>query len=309
VSSPLTLRRATLDDVAAGAAVRASAVPDLIITAEGMLAWLADLPEEARLLLLAAETAGATVGWCTATRNVFGSDHDAGMIDVTVRPEHQGRSIGARLLTEGLGHLDSAGLTTVRTSSVDGPAQRATAARFGFVEAHASSLSSVDPRTVEPLPVPDDVVLRSFGELDDPRPIYELDLETSRDIPGEEGFDGMTLEQWTGRFWRTVLADDEASLAAYVDGELAALTMLRVDRPSGRAQNNLTATRRRHRGRGLARLLKSHSLHLAAQAGATVAVTENDETNASMLAVNRALGYRHSSRHVEWERRTALAAP
>jgi GNAT superfamily N-acetyltransferase len=299
----VTLRRATLDDIAAGAAVRASAVPDLIITAEGMLAWVGDLPDEARLLLLAAETEGATVGWCTALRQLFGSDPSSGMIDVTVRPEHQGRSIGSTLLTEGLAHLDSVGVTTVRGSSVDGPAQRATAARFGFLEAHASSLSSVDPRTVAPLPVPDDVVLRPFGALDDPRPLYELDLETSRDIPGEQGFDGMTLEQWTGRFWRSVLADDDASLVAYVDGELAALTMLRVDRPSGRAQNNLTATRRSHRGRGLARLLKSHSLHLAAQAGATVAVTDNDETNAPMLAVNHALGYRHAARHVEWERR------
>jgi len=38
--------------------------------------------------------------------------------------------------------------------------------------------------------------------------------------------------------------------------------------------------------------------------GATVAATENDETNAPMLAVNTALGYRPSSRRVEWERST-----
>ena len=94
---------------------------------------------------------------------------------------------------------------------------------------------------------------------------------------------------------------------AYVDGRLAALTMLRVDRPSGRAQNNLTATRREYRGRGLARLLKSHSLHRAAEAGATRAITDNDETNAPMLAVNTALGYRPFARRVEWERRPADA--
>ena len=49
----------------------------------------------------------------------------------------------------------------------------------------------------------------------------------------------------------------------------------------------------RHRNAlGLARLLKSHSLHRAAEAGATRAITDNDETNAPMLAVNKALGYR-----------------
>jgi GNAT superfamily N-acetyltransferase len=147
------------------------------------------------------------------------------------------------------------------------------------------------------------VTLRSFGEIDDPRPLYDLDLEVSRDVPGDDDFASMTLDQWTGHFWRTVFADDDASLAAYVDGQLAALTMLRVDRPSHRAQNNLTGTRRAYRGRGLARLLKTHSLNRAAQAGVTIAFTDNDETNAAMLGINHALGYQHSSRRVEWERR------
>lgn len=70
----------------------------------------------------------------------------------------------------------------------------------------------------------------------------------------------MTFEQWSSHFWHTVFADDDVSLAAYVDGELEA------------------------------------------QAGATVAFTDNDETNAAMLAVNRALSYHHSSRRIEWER-------
>jgi GNAT superfamily N-acetyltransferase len=305
VDHPETIRVATLDDLPAAAAVRASAVADAIITAEGMRTWVADLPEAAGLLLLAAEVAGQVIGWCTASRNTFGSDPGTGMLDVTVLPDHQRRGTGTRLLTSGLGHLAGIGVHTVRAFSPDGPAQRAVAARFGFVEVQASSTSALDPRTVEPLPVPEGVTLRSFGEIEDPRPLYELDLEVSRDVPGDEDFAAMTLEQWSTRFWHTVVADDEASLAAYVDGDLAALTMLRVDRPSRRAQNNLTGTRRAYRGRGLARLLKTHSLHRAARAGAIIAFTVNDESNAAMLAVNRELGYRHSSRRIDWERRTA----
>lgn len=298
------VRVASLDDVAVAAAVRASAVEDAIITAEGMRTWLSDLPPEAELLLLAAEVGGTAVGWCTATRQVFGTDPGCGMLDVTVRPEHRRRGTGSMLVGRGLEHLDRIGIHTVRVSSPDGPAQQAVAQKFGLVEVGASSMSSVDPRTVAAPPVPDGVILRSFGEIDDPTPLYELDLEVSKDVPGEEDFDAMSLEQWSHLFWRTVFADDEASLAVYVDGELAGLTMLRVDRPSSRAQNNLTAVRRPFRGRGLARLLKSHSLQRAAQAGAVVAFTVNDETNAAMLAVNRGLGYRHSSRRVDWERRT-----
>jgi hypothetical protein len=36
--------------------------------------------------------------------------------------------------------------------------------------------------------------------------------------------------------------DDEASLAAFVDGNLVAATMIRVDRPGGRVHNNLTSS-------------------------------------------------------------------
>jgi GNAT superfamily N-acetyltransferase len=307
VDQAATLRPATLADIPAAAAIRASAVTDAIITGEGMSTWVSDLPKEAELFLLAAEIDGRMVGWCNAWRNTFGSDQGVGTVDVIVLPEQQRHGIGSRLVTSGLQHLERIGIHTVRGSSTDSPGPRAVAAHFGFVEVHASSTSAVDPRTVEPLPVPEGVTLRSFGEIDDPRPIYELDLAVSRDIPGDEAFDSMTLEQWSNRFWRTVFADEDVSLAAYVDGELAAVTMLRLDRPSHRAQNNLTGTLRAYRGRGLARLLKTHSLHRAALAGATIAFTNNDETNAAMLAVNHDLGYQHSSRRIEWERRTPAA--
>ena len=133
-------------------------------------------------------------------------------------------------------------------------------------------------------------------------PVYQLDLEVSRDVPGDDSFESLTLAEWSQRFWRSVFADDECSLVATVDGVPAGLTVMRVDRPTGRAQNNITGVRRQHRGRGLARLLKTHSLHRVAQAGVTSAITDNDETNAPMLAVNRSLGYRHLVRRVEWER-------
>jgi GNAT superfamily N-acetyltransferase len=304
VDHPEALRPATLDDIPAAAAIRASVVSDAIITPEGMSTWLSGLPEESNLFLLAADVDGQMVGWCNAWRDMFGSDPGVGTLDVIVAPDHQRLGLGTRLITRGLGHLAGIGIHTVRGSSVDGPAPRAVAARFGFADVRASSTSAVDPRTVEPMHVPEGVTLRSFGEIDDPRPLYELDLEVSRDVPGDEDFASMTLDQWTQHFWRTVFADDDASLAAYVDGQLAALTMLRVDRPSHRAQNNLTGTLRAYRGRGLARLLKTHSLHRAAQAGATVAFTNNDETNAAMLGINHALGYQHSSRVIEWERRS-----
>jgi GNAT superfamily N-acetyltransferase len=150
--------------------------------------------------------------------------------------------------------------------------------------------------------------LLPFAALDDPEPVHRLDLELSRDIPNEE-YDAIELEEWTAQFWKSPVIDDDASLVVLVDGELAGLTMIRVDRPSGRAQNNLCGVRRSHRGRGLALLLKSHSLRRAAELGATIALTDNDETNAPMLAVNQRLGYRPFARRLEWERSRATSPP
>lgn len=299
------VRLATDADLPAAVTVRARANPDRILTEDGMRLWLAEMPERAVSLQLAVDVDGRLAGWATATRMWMQSDLSVGMLDVVVDPVRQGTGIGAALVVPAEAHLREHGLTTVKATSLDSPANRAFAARLGFVQAAGTSTSSVDPRTVVPMPVPEDVRLVPFGELTDPRPVYELDLEASRDIPGEQDFDAMSLAEWSARFWRSPLVDDDCSLVAHVCDELAGLTMLRVDRPSGRAQNNLTAVRRGFRGRGLSRVLKSHSLAQAAVAGATVAVTDNDETNAPMLAVNAALGYQPFVRRVEWVRRGA----
>jgi GNAT superfamily N-acetyltransferase len=127
-------------------------------------------------------------------------------------------------------------------------------------------------------------------------------VEASADIPNED-FEAIPLDEWVREYWRVPTIDDDASLAAFVDGNLVAATMIRLDRPSGRAHNNLTGTLRAYRGRGLATALKSHSLHRAAALGATIAVTDNDETNTAMLAVNAKLGYRPFARRLRWERR------
>ena len=302
--SRLEIRPAGPADFPAAAALRAANEPDRIISAEGMRLWMGDLPERAGLGTWLATDGGEPVGWAFAMRAWTQPDDGIGSVDVVVAPDRQRRGIGTALAAHVEQHCAGLGLHTVRGASLDTPSARAMAARHGFRETYAQTTSTVDPRTIDPEPVPADVRLVPFGDLDDPRALFELDLEVSQDVPGDESFEGMTLADWSARFWRTAMVDDDCSLVAYVGDELAGLTMLRVDRPTGRAHNNITGVRRQHRGRGLARLLKTHSLHRAAGVGATVAATENDETNAPMLAVNTALGYRPSSRRVEWERST-----
>ncbi len=303
-SERIAVRLATLDDLAAAAVLGAAATNDTIVTAEGMRTWLADTPPEGHLLLMAAEIDGEMVGWCTASKNWTGAEPDTGTVEVVVRIDQRRRGVGRELTARALAHLEGVGVTRVQATSPDGTAQQGLARAFDFVQTHSQNGSSVDPRAVAAQPLPHGVTLLAFGEIDDPAPLHALDLEVSRDLPGSYGTDGITLERWTANVWRSLSADDDTSLAVYVDGELAGMTMLQIDRPSGRAQNHLTGVRRPYRGRGLAKLLKSHSLHRAGLAGATVAFTFNDETNAAMMKVNQSLGYRVVSRWIEWERRS-----
>ena len=300
------LREGTVDDIPRAAALRQRAWPESIVTEEGMRHWLSGIPARAEHALFAWDDGGELLGWGHAGRSWWHADPATGILSITVDPSRQGQGIGTALAEAADEHLARLEVRTSRAGSLDEPAARALASSRGFTEIAAATVSGLDPRGVEPRPLPAGVQLVPLAELDDPEPVYELDLEVGEDIPNDD-FDAIELEDWKAQFWRSPLIDDEASLVALVDGELAGMTMIRVDRPSGRAQNNLCGVRRRYRGRGLALLLKSHSLRRAAELGATIALTDNDETNAPMLAVNRRLGYRPYTRRLEWERAAAAA--
>jgi GNAT superfamily N-acetyltransferase len=295
------IREGTPDDIPRAAAMRQRAWPESIITEEGMRHAVASVPARAAQAMFAYEEGGEILGWVAAARAWWHPDPDAGILSLSVDPSRRAEGIGSALAQAADDHLATLAVRTTLSTSLDEPAAHALARRRGFAQVAAMTVSAVDPRMVEPLPVPTGVELVPLAALDDPGPVYELDLEVSRDIPNEE-YDATSLEDWTAEFWKTPMVDPDASLVAFVDGELAGVTMIRVDRPSGRAQSNLCGVRRPHRGRGFARLLKSHSLRVAAELGATIALTDNDDTNAPMLAVNAGLGYRPYARRLRWER-------
>ena len=204
--------------------------------------WLSGTPPRAEPLLLAWEEGGALLGWAHAGRSWWHADPAVGILAISVDPSRRGEGIGTALAEAADDHLARLGVRTTRAGSLDEPAARALASSRGFTEIAAATVSAVDPRAVEPLPVPADVELVPLAALDDPEPVYELDLDVSKDIPNED-FDAIELEDWKAQFWKSPLIDDEASLVAPVDGELAGITMIRVDRPSGRATRSSRRSR------------------------------------------------------------------
>jgi len=119
--------------------------------------------------------------------------------------------------------------------------------------------------------------------------LYEAHVAAAADEPGDVAPDANSYESWRYGVWTDPGLDRCASVAATANGEIIGFTL--VTRDGERMWSEMTATLPQHRGRGLARLVKSAALQRAAEGGVTVAYTSNDESNAPMRAVNSRLGY------------------
>jgi RimJ/RimL family protein N-acetyltransferase len=190
-------------------------------------------------------------------------------------------------------HLDAIGARRVVSFS------RADADSVAFVRARGFGLegtdttSAVDPRTLpEPPDPPAGIAVAPMVDYeDDPTPVFEADKASAVDEPGPGDFSGVTYETWRRLIWDLPDSDLDLSVAVSADGVVVGTSFLYSDRETGRAMNAGTGVIRAFRGRGLGLLMKQHSLALAAAAGITKVITQNDETNAPMLAINAKLGY------------------
>ena len=158
----------------------------------------------------------------------------------------------------------------------------------GFNLEATHTTSAVDPRTVGPPPSPPPgfalVPLSHFA--DDPMPVFGADRGSALDEPGPSDFSGMAFEPWRRMIWDHPDCDHELGVAAVADGAVVG--------------NAGTGVVREFCGRGLGLVMKQHSLARAAGVGITRAITQNDETNAPMLAINARLGYEPFSAGHAW---------
>jgi RimJ/RimL family protein N-acetyltransferase len=121
------------------------------------------------------------------------------------------------------------------------------------------------------------------------RRLYELDIETTHDIPHTVPFVDPTFEEWQAGMRRPDIRNDRL-WTAWRDGEIVAVSYLTYP-PSGNVWTGYTACHRAHRGLGIARGVKMETLGQAIELGVKRVRTDNDEQNAAMLHINEQLGY------------------
>jgi mycothiol synthase len=278
----IELRVADSDaDLEAWRQVRMAVLPnERALTVDEMRAQ--SRPEQ---LLLLAFRGGELAGSGIANR----SDSGSAFTQPRVLPRHRLHGVGTELLLALAAHAEVVGFTEAG-AQVEAPGGLEFAQRFGFEERmlqieQVRSVSDHEPEAV----LPDGIELVALRDRPDlaERLYRELARDALRDLAVDRPID-ITEEIWRSQWLTSV----DAAFVALDGGEIVGMAGLLpdADHPE-RAENALTAVRRDHRGRGIARALKQHTLHVAPALGLREIYTWTQTGNEAMQALNRSLGY------------------
>ncbi|WEO98328.1 GNAT family N-acetyltransferase [Streptomyces sp. FXJ1.172] len=298
------LRPGDRSDVETFARVRHLALPHILWTPEAILHHLTRTPPEARFRSLVAEEDGETIGTAQVSLVQDGPEPGQGLLNIYVHPQRTGRGAGGLLVRAAEEHLTAHGATKLFAWLLDEPANRAFAERRGYRAGRTAHFLRLDlaEAALPPLPaLPAGVDVRTAADfLADPRPLFRLDAEAAADEPSDVDYEFTDYEAWLEETWKHPLLDRDLTTVVLADGRPAAFSVAYTD--GSRYATAMTGTARSRRGRGLAKLAKTHALHRARAAGCTEALTGNDSGNGPMLAINKSLGYEICATEVRYVR-------
>ncbi|WP_262703698.1 MULTISPECIES: GNAT family N-acetyltransferase [Streptomyces] len=307
----MTVRDFRATDAEAVVAARRAAFPYLVTTPRTVVWESESAPAEQHYRLLVAEADGRVVG--SSEMGVFHDSDEPGLAfaNTTVIAGARGRGAGSALVTAAEEYLSGLGTAKIFAWTLDESRSVTFAERRGYRRGRCSRVQRLD-LTAAALPplspdaLPDGVELRTAADFaDDPRPLYEADVECAVDEPGDVDTAAPPYAEWLALTWEHPALDRELTSVAVVDGAVAAYSVAHTD-GRGRYWSGMTGTRRAFRGRGLAKLAKNDSLHRARSAGCREAFTGNDGDNGPMLAVNKWFGYEPAA--TEWRYVRELSA-
>ncbi|MDZ5622842.1 GNAT family N-acetyltransferase [Nocardioides sp. HM23] len=242
--------------------------------------------EMAYLDFRAAYDGGALVGWANALRGRWFPPGIA-MISVTVARQHERRGVGGALYRTLLASLPPE-IETIGAAIDDAETESLDIARTHGFEVTQHGIESELELVDLPEPQPGaGVTLEDVSSLEFPdEDAVEALLRDSQTNPeAAEGFVS-TL----GSF-REISAKAEHGIAALARVDEAPAAIIIGDIEQGVLGIAYTGVGRAYRGRDLAFTLKQYGHVLAAEAGATVCHTMNEESNVGIRRINAKLGY------------------
>jgi GNAT superfamily N-acetyltransferase len=287
-------------DAEAASASYSAGRPHLLMTPEAVLHLVASATPEQHYRLLVGELDGEVVGSGRVGVHAFSSTRGQGFANLSVNPEARGKGVATAMLAVAEQHLAEHGVTQIRAWVDDEPTAVAFAEKHGFQRGRSAHFAHLELTAgLRPVPaLPAGVELRTAADyLDDPRPLHRVDVEGTQDEPGDVDISDIGYEDWLEEVWRRPDLDHELTTVVVVDGRAVAFSAVHSDGGT-RYWSAFTTTSAAFRGRGLAKLAKTDSLHRAVARGCTDAYTSNDADNAPMLAINDWLGYRRCAS--EW---------
>ena len=291
-----------------------------------------------------AESPDDVLGVLSVDAPILDNEH-MGFLDPTVHPAHRGHGIGSTLLSEGERVLGDWDRTTILVWSIVTPAVSEQTqgtivdpagtvrlriddrkARFALDRGYA--FSQAERHSVQPLPVPEDVLTAALSEAEAKAAGYELVRFVGQ--PPEDLAEGLAplfaamstdpplgAVDWRPEVWdrdRVVRAYEQmvrgqqlyTTLARRIDsGELVAFSQLKApyDKPEVVFQEN-TLVLGNHRGQSLGLWIKAANCALISQErpSSRRVHTWNADENDYMLAINTRLGYRRQNIAAAWQK-------
>lgn len=216
-----------------------------------------------------------------------------GRLWMSVAHEHRGRGIGSELFGTAVAYLRDEGAWRVESYVPGDAAGTRFLANRGFKRSGGNRVSGIDLRaaTVPDVPAQGFRLATLAETRDRAHELHAICQEAELDMPSDEPETEVDFESWRRDEFEYPDVSDEGSFVV-LDGERpVSLAFLTVDPERGVGYNSMTATLRSHRRRGLALLAKASAARWAQEAGLERLITENDEGNVGMLAINDRLGY------------------
>lgn len=292
----MTIRPYTREDLPAIVELRNQEFPDFEFEASDIENDLRTLEDRFKPHFWLAEEDGVLVGTLELQHDIGSFHEQKWNISVIVKPEFRQRGYGSELLSFAKSQCPNLleWVTIVRETC---PEALTFAEKNGFVEDRRLFVSELDVSAIdlpEYVQSQGEITFHTLAERSDDviwQSWYETFNEVRHDIPRRSPPTPIPFDIFLEHHIRGEILAPDYSVYALENGRVVGFANCFRSVRENSLDQGLTAVARSHRGTGLAQTLKKNQIHLAKKAGITRICTDNDSTNAPMLAINRGLGF------------------